>query len=403
MMRLLARYTVIVLLSSPLSLGAANKTIGPGEDINSAVQGLSAGDTLLLKAGQYGAFSNPPSGVTIAGDPADGPLKAVLSGGSGSGNFIDIGSGENITLNNLVIDGSGAGSAALKITGSATKITVSNCEIKNGGTQGILAANSGHLFSNLKVHDNGGQTDNLDHGIYLQGTDMIVENSEFYNNKLGFGIHVYNGGGESSRITLRGNRVHDNKWAIVMGSGDDNIAYNNLIWNNGEGIFVSNGGNNAQVYNNTIVDNGTGQAEHFCIKDVNSATVIRNNICWGNPSNDVQGGDSATVSNNLVDDPLFVDASSGDYRLKEGSPAIKAGVDLSSIFTTDITGATRPSGPFDIGAYAFGATAPGGETPPPPGGQVSLPPTKNLRLLKPQPTSTSTSTSAPTSTSTPTP
>jgi parallel beta-helix repeat protein len=384
MTRPLALYAVLVLLSSPLSLGAANKTIGPGEDINSAVQGLSAGETLLLKAGNYGGFSSPPSGVTIAGDPADGPLKAVLSGGSGSGNFIDIASGDSITLDNLVIDGSGVGSAALKITGSATNITISNCEIMHGATQGILAANSGHRFSGLKVHDNGGVADNLDHGIYLQGTDMVVENSEFYNNTFGFGIHVYNGAGESSRITLRGNRVHDNKWAIVMGSGDDNIAYNNLIWNNGQGIQIGNGGNNTQAYNNTIVNNSRGSGGGYCVSDVNSATVIRNNICWGNPTNTIQGGDSAVVSNNLTDDPLFVDAGSGDYRLKEGSPAIKAGVDLSSLFTTDITGGTRPTGPFDLGAYAFGATAPS-SPPPPPSSQVSLPPVHNLRLLKTQP------------------
>jgi parallel beta-helix repeat protein len=369
------------LLSLPLSVWAASQTIGPGGDLNGAIGQCGPGDTVTLQAGTYPGFSNPPSGCTIRGES---PGAVTLSGGSGSGNFIDIGSGDSITLDNLVIDGSGAGAAALKITGSATKITISNSEIKNGGTQGILAANSGHLFSKLKVHDNGGQTDNLDHGIYLQGTDMVVEDSEFYNNTFGFGIHVYNGAGESSRITLRGNRIHDNKWSIVMGSGNDNIAYNNLISNNGQGIQIGNGGNNNQAYNNTIVNNSRGSGEGYCVSDVNSATVIRNNICWGNPSNGIQGG-GGVQSNNLFDDPQFVDAAGGDYRLKDGSPAIKAGADLSSVFTTDITGATRPTGPFDLGAYAFGATAPGGQTPPPPGGQVSLPPTKHLRLLTTQP------------------
>lgn len=57
-------------------------------------------------------------------------------------------------------------------------------------------------------------------------------------------------------------------------------------------------------------------------------------------------------SNNLTIDPLFMNVSANDFRLRLGSSAINTGVDLSSIFTTDITGATRQI-PFDIGAYEF--------------------------------------------------
>ena len=49
---------------------------------------------------------------------------------------------------------------------------------------------------------------------------------------------------------------------------------------------------------------------------------------------------------------LFVDAAAKDYRLKEGSPAIDTGVNLSPDVVTDIVGTTRPQRlAFDIGGY----------------------------------------------------
>lgn len=56
--------------------------------------------------------------------------------------------------------------------------------------------------------------------------------------------------------------------------------------------------------------------------------------------------------------PMFVDAAGGDVRLATGSPAIGTGVDLTSEgFSTDINGAARTPGAWDIGAYKFLALA----------------------------------------------
>jgi hypothetical protein len=47
--------------------------------------------------------------------------------------------------------------------------------------------------------------------------------------------------------------------------------------------------------------------------------------------------------------------------LRHGSPAIQAGVNLSSSFTTDRGGKPRPSsGAWDLGAYMYGAARPPG-------------------------------------------
>ena len=49
----------------------------------------------------------------------------------------------------------------------------------------------------------------------------------------------------------------------------------------------------------------------------------------------------------------FVDPARRDFRLKAGSPAIDAGVDLGAAVPTDIEGTRRPRGKgWDLGAYA---------------------------------------------------
>ena len=49
----------------------------------------------------------------------------------------------------------------------------------------------------------------------------------------------------------------------------------------------------------------------------------------------------------------FVDFNTGDYHLTEGSPAIGAGENLSSVFTEDFDANERGTGPYDLGAYRY--------------------------------------------------
>jgi hypothetical protein len=57
-------------------------------------------------------------------------------------------------------------------------------------------------------------------------------------------------------------------------------------------------------------------------------------------------------------DDLFVDPAGGDFRPRDGSLAIDAGVGLEDEVGQDLDGKGRPAGAaYDIGAYEFGAVA----------------------------------------------
>jgi hypothetical protein len=63
---------------------------------------------------------------------------------------------------------------------------------------------------------------------------------------------------------------------------------------------------------------------------------------------------------NISSEPLFVDATAGNFWLQPGSPCIDAGMDLSAIVMNDLAGFRRPLDGnrdgvvgFDMGAYEF--------------------------------------------------
>ncbi|HEX9926818.1 MAG TPA: choice-of-anchor Q domain-containing protein, partial [Anaerolineae bacterium] len=75
------------------------------------------------------------------------------------------------------------------------------------------------------------------------------------------------------------------------------------------------------------------------------------NLYFANAANEVG---TISSSNNLEADPRFVDPTSGDFHLGEGSRAIDNGLDGG--ITVDLDGLLRPQGKgFDIGAFEFEA------------------------------------------------
>jgi hypothetical protein len=176
--------------------------------------------------------------------------------------------------------------------------------------------------------------------------------------------------------------------------GRNFFAYNNIIYDfiniprdYGSGIRVddyawSEGLNYHYLLNNTIYGCRNGI-------DNNSAfwsLIVKNNISHNNiidflenvgifndnSTHNLSSDDTAPGSNSLINQnpyDIFVDPDNHDFRLKENSPAIDAGADLSAgMDAVDIMGNSRPRGlAWDIGAHEapveiFRSVGPGATT-----------------------------------------
>jgi len=115
------------------------------------------------------------------------------------------------------------------------------------------------------------------------------------------------------------------------------------------------------IKNNIVYQNGLYGVDSWDAHG--SGVVFDHNLLFGNGSGDynfINGGSdySYTRGTTISAAPLFVNSTSAgfDPHLGAGSPAINAGLNLSSSFSTDKNDAARPaSGPWDLGAYRYGA------------------------------------------------
>ena len=189
------------------------------------------------------------------------------------------------------------------------------------------------------IHDNGRAGSNLDHGLYLCGDNEVVLNNVLVRNAA-TGLQI------AGYTTVSNMKV-----------------YNNVVAFNGtSGIILWQALNGVDIKNNIIYQNGSYGINSWDAHG--SGVVIDHNLLFGNGSGDynfVNGGSdySYTRGTTISVAPLFVNSSSAgfDSHLGAGSPAINAGLNLSSFFTTDKDGAARAaSGGWDLGAYRYGNT-----------------------------------------------
>jgi len=240
---------------------------------------------------------------------------------------------------------------------------------------------------------------------YTTQQNREIAYNYFHDNNAIRGINIYSEQAYTAFMTHH--KVHDNfimdqvSDAMLIGyyTVGENWIYNNIIVKAGLGPDPDPGESSASThygvqidaghedtstviyfYNNTIygcgwsgTSNGPGASGNVCITDLSRYTLHFNNniICsTGEPyvagwsDNDltaVAGGnnlwfgkgaapswDAAPVNS----DPKFADTAKADMHLTQGSPALNAGRDVSSVVAVDFDGVARPVGPaFDIGAY----------------------------------------------------
>jgi hypothetical protein len=339
------------------------RTIGHGASV------LTPGATLYVNEGTYAEalIHSIPSGaswakpVTIAAIPRH---RVTLRPHAGSESVLRFkGSQSYIVVEGFILDAINVTYDAVKITyGSpgdpaAHHIRLKDCEVKNAPKQGILvtAGSNANEFIDLDVHDNG--TTDFHHGFYIGADHNLVDGSSIHRN-AGWGVHVYSGSTSPSHNVIRNNAIFDNARVgergpgIILSTGSDNIAYNNLIWGNTIGIQVNYDVVNAKIYNNTVYSN---RYAGITVGPGSEGAVIQNNIIYQNLGPSIINDGSGTLQeHNLIDiDPRFVDAAAADFRLRADSPAIDVGMTISLV-TTDFADTPRPQGGrYDIGAFEY--------------------------------------------------
>ena len=353
------------------SCTAAQAPATPKLTIKRGLSCLKAGDTLSLRAGTYTETLNnraqtiptgtPSAPVTIAAYPGE----TVILKPSGYAVIQIIGNTHKyLVFDRLVIDGTNITSTrAIDLDGvdqsGAGHIRFTNCEVRNAPGSGVLIGRGSnyHEFLNCDFHHNG--RDHVAYGLYVQSSNNRIEGSKLHHNS-GYGVHVYNGnpGQRANKNEIKKNLVYNNSTGapasagILIGSGDGNLASNNVVYDQPVGIMVGQKeSTNSQVYNNTVYNNSLDGIQ---IRSSSATATVKNNIAYNNGTNihNYSNG-GTTLANNLTTNPTFTNASAADFTLREGSAAINAGASLSQV-SDDCNNTPRPQGgSYDIGAYEY--------------------------------------------------
>jgi len=201
---------------------------------------------------------------------------------------------------------------------------------------------------------------NMNYGMQFEnGFNSICEANTIYNCNNNYSAVSYGTAGgaiQEYRTTNTNNIFRNNisyggyKSGIIINQSPGTYLYFNDIDSTSSyfaGIILADGGVGFPSNNCTVVNNiFTNNALAFVAQNA-SGTVESNNLFWGNTSNGTTG------ANAVLKDPLYIDRTNHNFNIQSTSPAIDAGMSVTSV-TTDFLGNKRPQGAgYDIGAYEY--------------------------------------------------
>jgi hypothetical protein len=339
-------------VSTQGSDAAPGTSAQPFRTITHAYSLAHPGVRILVMPGVYTDYTSRWGLHLSASGTASSPivLKSQVKGGAviDGLNATDRNRGIYLDGSYNVVDGFGirnSPNGGISIWGNNNQIL--NNQIHHNGNPASTSTNgkdgvysdsstSGNIYSANSIHDNGRTGSNLDHGLYLCGKNELVINNVVYGNAAS-GLQV------AGYTTVTNLRVYNNVMALNGTSGI-------ILWQRLSGVDIKN---------NIIYQNG-----HYGLGSYDahgSGVLVDHNLSWGNGYGDYNfngGGSDYSYSQgtSISAAPLLLNVKLAgfDVHLSAGSPGINAGVNLSSVFTTDKDEATRPAiGPWDLGAYRY--------------------------------------------------
>ena len=394
----------------------------PRRTINAGIACLAGGDTLIVKAGTYdeiltdyngisGYTRRVPSGsswsnlTTIKAETPGAVTLRVTNAPAGWPGILEFDNGSRyISFEGLVLACEFTLPLGVGLTG-AEHLRFKDLEILKAKGHGIQGDCIGCEFLNLNIrysaknngtttcHDNvcanppGVMCPTFCHAVYLTGRDNIIDGGSYHDSD-GHGIHLYPG---PSNNIVRNTYVYNNVVGIgVYGPGHQ--VYNNVLHNNQLGIWTSR--DNTIAHNTIYGWQNRDNSSHFGIYDKDGGAIIKNNLVLRQRVDSARGYiyldggggvDSGRVAGNQCDASMtgcaaipaspspVINPDGGNFHLREGSPAIAAGVPLpDAAMKIDKDGGARPAtGAVDVGAYQYVS------------GRQTIPPPSNLRAKVP--------------------
>lgn len=389
--------------------------LGPGDDVETAINAQKPGDELVLRGGTY--TLTDAWHLTVKGTEAmpivvrakDGE-KPHLHRPANDQNIIDFDDVAYIELHDIEFSGGSAGLRFLK----ASYVTVQDCEVHDTADVAINA-NSGGDYSHLRflhnhIHDTGGTGEGMYIGCNDNGCqvhDSVFEGNHIHNTNgpnvsQGDGIEIKEG---SYANVVRDNVIHDTGYPCIItystvGNGAPNVIERNLLYNCGDhgiqsaadvvirnNIILGSAANgianqphqagtpaNIQILHNTIL-HPTGDA--ISSSGITGSVVIANNAVYS------QNGRAIRVAGNLG--AVIVEGNVGQGALEGVSTGLSAGTLANSFVAASYSGmppndvfprpmsvligkgsaahsvmddfnGTPRNGNLDVGAYVFDAS-----------------------------------------------
>jgi parallel beta helix pectate lyase-like protein len=321
------------LFASPTGSDSASGSVtSPFRTVTKLVGSLSSGQVGCLRGGTYSEdVTVGKSGITLTAYTGE---QATLVGRLWIQNGAD-----GVTVTNLKLDGKNAALLPSPTVNGDNDRFIGD-EVTNENTEICFVLGSswgraqGTLIQGNRIHNCGKlPSDNQDHGIYVADADntQILDNVIYDN--VDRGIQLY----------------PDAQGTVIR---------RNIIDSNGEGIIFSGAGGTAS--SNTVVDHNVISNAQIRA-DVESWYPLGNPVGTNNVVHDncvvpgaggginASNGGFTAYSNLSVSDALFVNASSGDYRLQSTSPC--------ATYLTDSTAPAGLGGEAPVGSTSGGGTS----------------------------------------------